>query len=480
MKKIITFLSLLVLLSMGTTKLMAQCTFISPTVEISNIGTDVNGNCEVTMNLSFDIITNSGNKIIFIHLWRQVNYPDLNYSCNQCQPSAANLMNTIANFVIDNNGASPVFLSSYGPANTVAVKTSTNNPGLTIQKTSSTNVGADKIIISNVKVILPGACTNSFSFQGDAWSSNANNNNPVVHCAMEGFIVGGTDPSITTTRSCLAYSLQVSTISASKNIYYDVYMDDGDGVFETSDILVNSVPSSSAITVTPTTTYNSGTIFLPAPYNAAPYTTRKMFVALSSVGQSFIGLTTIAPFPGSCGVAPIILSDFFAYRKTSSLVQLSWKTQTEINAKGFEIERKTDNGYVKVGYVVAKNSQNGASYSFQDNNTGKSISLYRIKMIDQNGTFKLTEVRSVKGNATASDFTIFPNPSTGTTKVSISDISENTDVQLIDNNGRVIKTIAVTNGNALELNNLQKGIYLVRIVNKNTGESTTKKLTVLQ
>jgi Secretion system C-terminal sorting domain len=483
MKKVFTPILLFITLLIANSQSHAQCSFISPTVEISNIATNLNGNCEVTMNLSFDIVTNSGNKIIFIHLWNQANYPSLNYGCNQCQPTAANLINTIANFVIDNSGVNPVFLSSYGPANSVAVKTPVNTPGLTIQKTTSTNVGADKMIISNVKLTIPGACTNSFSFQGDAWSSNSNSNNPVVHCAMQGFIIGGTDPLLTTTRSCLAYTLQVSTISTAKDIYYDVYMDDGDGIFEPTvgqDILVNTVSSGGAIHITPSTPYNSGTIFLAAPYNVAPYTTRKMFVALSSVGQSFIGLTSIAPFPGTCGLAPIILTDFFAYRKTSSVVQLSWKTHTEINAKGFDIERKIDNGYIKVAYVAAKNSQDGASYSFTDNNTAKSISLYRIKMIDQDGSSKLSEVRSVKGNSTASDFTIFPNPSTGNTKISISDIAENTDVQLIDNNGRVIKTIAVTNTNAIEINNLQKGIYLVRIVNKNTGEAVTKKLTVLQ
>ncbi len=482
MKKIITFLSLSILLLIANVELNAQCNFISPTIEINNIGTNVGGNCEITMKLSFDITINSGNKIIFIHLWKQSNYPNLNYGCNQCQPTAAELSNDIANLVIDDNSVTPVFLSTYGPAPSVVVKTPINNPGLTIQRTTSTTPGAIKMIITGLKVIIPGACTNNFSFQGDAWSSNANNNNPVVHCAMQGFILGGTDPSLTTTRSCLAYSLQVSTISTSKDIYYDVYMDGGtgDGIFQTSDILVGSVPSSSAITITPTTPYNSGTIFLPAPYNAAPYTTRKMFVALSSIGQSFIGLTEIAPFPGSCGLAPILLTDFYAYRKTSSTVQLSWKTQTEINAKGFEIERKTDNGYVKVGYVAAKNIQYGASYSFQDNNSGKSISLYRLKMIDIDGSSKLSEVRSVKGNATTNDFTIFPNPSTGSTKVSITDIEENTDVQLIDNSGRVLKTIPIASTNIIELNKLQRGIYLVRIVNKNTGIAVTKKLTVIQ
>ena len=39
------------------------------------------------------------------------------------------------------------------------------------------------------------------------------------------------------------------------------------------------------------------------------------------------------------------------------------------------------------------------------------------------------------------DFNVFPNPSIGNAKVSITDIAEATTVELIDNAGRVVKSI---------------------------------------
>jgi hypothetical protein len=77
------------------------------------------------------------------------------------------------------------------------------------------------------------------------------------------------------------------------------------------------------------------------------------------------------------------------------------------------------------------------------------------------------------------DFTVFPNPSTGNTKVTISDISEPTDVQLVDLSGRVIRSLSLNNSQGVKLTNMQNGVYLVRIVKKNSGESLTKKITVI-
>jgi hypothetical protein len=100
-------------------------------------------------------------------------------------------------------------------------------------------------------------------------------------------------------------------------------------------------------------------------------------------------------------------------------------------------------------------------------------------MIDLDGQFKYSEVRTVKGMSAENDFTVFPNPSTGNTKVTISDISEPTDVQLVDLSGRVIRSLSLNNSQGINLTNMQNGVYLVRIIRKNSGESLTKKITVV-
>lgn len=189
---------------------------------------------------------------------------------------------------------------------------------------------------------------------------------------------------------------------------------------------------------------------------------------------------------GTCGVTvivnaaplPIKISSFNASR-TNNWVSLNWKTDAEINAKEFVIERKTDKGFEAVATVAAANRETGTAYSYTDNNNFKGISQYRLKMVDIDGKSAYSIIKSVKAASTVSDFTVFPNPSFGYTKITVTDVHENNDVQLIDNAGRIIKTVSMSNKSTVELNNLQKGIYLVRIINKLNGDFVTKKLTVV-
>jgi hypothetical protein len=189
---------------------------------------------------------------------------------------------------------------------------------------------------------------------------------------------------------------------------------------------------------------------------------------------------------GTCGITitvnggplPIKMSGFYAKRKNSS-VGLNWQTETEINSKEFIVQRKVGNDFIDVATIAASNSTRGGSYIYNDVNNFKGVSQYRLKLIDLDGTFSYSEIRTVKGTAAANDFTVFPNPSAGNAKVTITDISEPTDVQLIDNSGRILKVVSMNNSNTADFNNLQKGMYMIRILNKNSGETLTKKLNVV-
>jgi Secretion system C-terminal sorting domain len=182
-------------------------------------------------------------------------------------------------------------------------------------------------------------------------------------------------------------------------------------------------------------------------------------------------------FTTSCVITPIAVSNFSAIRKGNTAV-LNWQTQTEINAKSFDVEILSGNTYTKVASVAATNNPAGSSYAYVDNNTAKSTSLYRLKLVDIDNSFRYSEVRSIKGLAAVSDFTIYPNPSTGSAKVMINDVTDGTQVQLMDNTGRILKNITLQNSNTATLNGLQRGVYLVKVINVLTNESVVKKLTV--
>ncbi len=192
------------------------------------------------------------------------------------------------------------------------------------------------------------------------------------------------------------------------------------------------------------------------------------------------GGTSCAPFQVNVGGGPLPLRmTSFLIKRNNSSIALNWKTENEENVKEFRIERQVNNGWATVATIAASNKATGDNYGYIDNNNTKTTSLYRLKVIEMDGNYAYSAIRSVKGLGVTSDFIVFPNPSTGTAKINITDISENIDLQLIDQMGRVVKMIDMSNRNYVEINNLQKGMYVIRLINKSNGEAITRKLSVV-
>lgn len=194
------------------------------------------------------------------------------------------------------------------------------------------------------------------------------------------------------------------------------------------------------------------------------------------------GIVTVCTVPEG-GVTPVVLTNFEIQRKDANTVAATWETEQELNSSRFEIERSTDNiTFETIGTVSSKNSNSNTRqyYSFADNsNNQKGVSLYRIKMIDKDNTFTFSSTKTVKGSMGKSDFVIFPNPSTGNAKITISDFNEPTNIMILDNSGRLIKQATITNSNSFEINNLQRGNYIIKTIGEKSGEGSVKKLSVI-
>jgi len=181
------------------------------------------------------------------------------------------------------------------------------------------------------------------------------------------------------------------------------------------------------------------------------------------------------------GPLPVVMGNFGIQRK-SQKVLLSWQTWHEIDLSDFEIQRAYDNSsYQTIGKVAAHvNSNSVLTYSFEDNsNTAKGVSFYRIKMIDKDGKFSYSSIKTIKGIEGKSDFVVFPNPSNGNAKITITDLNEPTIMQVIDNSGRLVKTVTLINSNSVEIKDLQKGGYFIKITGKESGATSVKKLSVI-
>ena len=124
-----------------------------------------------------------------------------------------------------------------------------------------------------------------------------------------------------------------------------------------------------------------------------------------------------APYMGADEASsplPVELSSFAVTARGNS-VELAWKTATETNNYGFQIERKVVNAeWAKVGFVEGHGTTNSPrSYSFRENVASAGKYIYRLKQIDRDGKFTYSkEVEAVIGLA-PNDYSLgqnYPNP----------------------------------------------------------------------
>lgn len=120
-------------------------------------------------------------------------------------------------------------------------------------------------------------------------------------------------------------------------------------------------------------------------------------------------------------IIPIELTTFTA-SVIGRDIQLQWKTATELNSDRFEVERslKGNAAWQVVGNVKAQGtSTSPKDYTFTDARVSAGKFMYRLKMIDNDGTFKYSAAIEAE-IALPKEFGIsqnYPNPFNPTTKI---------------------------------------------------------------
>jgi hypothetical protein len=155
---------------------------------------------------------------------------------------------------------------------------------------------------------------------------------------------------------------------------------------------------------------------------------------------------------------------------------LNWVTATEVNSKGFELERSIDGKQFEYVTFVksAGNSHVKNSYNYTDVNAlnlNKTI-YYRLKMVDMDGEFEYSTVVKVNANTLTEDvIAVYPNPYNNNCNVSITGAKDGAaTIEVYDLQGRKMldQTTTITNGTTIvninESNSLNAGVYMVRII----------------
>jgi len=173
------------------------------------------------------------------------------------------------------------------------------------------------------------------------------------------------------------------------------------------------------------------------------------------------------------GVIPVELVAFNA-QYSEDVVTLNWKTATETNNQGFQVERKVNNNWESVGYVKGNGSTSEvSSYTFVDDKlpTAEKIS-YRLRQLDYDGQYSYSQVVEVSLQQ-PSKYELsqnYPNPFNPSTKISYTiPVDSRVTLQIFSVTGELVRELVNTNQSAgtyvidFDASDLANGTYIYRI-----------------
>jgi len=500
------------LFSLNSTHAQCDLSFANLRAATTSVPVPLGPNqCEYRLTASFDIITNSGFKHLFMHSWLSTDYPNPPiFDCSGNTPAADPGTSLQLGTSVDEAGKSFFDIGfedlndlTFDPNTTVDVTANfatvyphdpsvvltmpSNSAGMTATVTRLNNSDTLHFVITNIRIVLNTPCGTPVITVTDIWGSNSNAPDPKAQCYVCGFRTSFGQPAISLQKICTAmpfqYQLGLTTVMTNDfHVVYRLYADDLDGIREPNgdDSLLFV---SDTITVSSSTAFNSGLVNLPGDFCCTePWSLWGIFVEVTA--REFDNILSSPVIEEACAeVLPVSLRSFTAMRSNSS-VNLKWETVSEKDSRGFYIERNPGNGSWKtLGFVATKaahgNSNSLLAYTYTDIYDAKGIIQYRLRQVDIDGKHGYSPIRAVRAPGQKLKTIVYPNPSAdGKVSVVFSDTDAPRDVSLADLNGRIIKQWKGIRSNYLQIDNLLSGFYTIRIIDTESGEQSVEKIVV--
>ncbi|MCE7044584.1 SdrD B-like domain-containing protein [Dyadobacter sp. CY312] len=174
---------------------------------------------------------------------------------------------------------------------------------------------------------------------------------------------------------------------------------------------------------------------------------------------------------------PVTLTSFTAKKGEGLTTILNWTTTAETNSEKFEIQHSTD---AKVWNVIETTTAKGESseltrYHYAHTTPLSGENLYRLKMVDRDGTFAYSKIESVSFIIAS----LYPNPATD--KINISGVvsGEVSKVTLLGLDGKTVYTSNKLVEGVIDVKNLKTGTYILSITLKN-GTSRHAKIVIVR
>jgi hypothetical protein len=210
--------------------------------------------------------------------------------------------------------------------------------------------------------------------------------------------------------------------------------------------------------------------------------TNQWVQSTKTAGSEYIAEFLVSSFSGGGGGGaedglsplPIELIYFHAYADRED-VQLKWATVSELNNRGFEIQRSEDGiDWEALDFINGEGTETAAThYGYTDKNPKAGLNYYRLQQEDFDGKsqylpVQVVDMKSSQDNAVE----IFPNPA----KDFLNITNVKGEGMIYNLAGQMVKKVSLAEEgiNTFQITNLQKGIYQILVIRDN-GEQVVKR-----
>ena len=131
--------------------------------------------------------------------------------------------------------------------------------------------------------------------------------------------------------------------------------------------------------------------------------------------------------------------------------------------------------FAAIGSVKANNTATVSNYTFDDAKLGEDINYYRLKMLDNDGSFKYSNTVAIKpGGKAGKGLKVFPNPVNNTLTIDHAEAVEGAQISIVNINGGIMAQHNVPKNatqTSLDASQLPAGTYFINYISK--GKSVT-------
>ncbi len=175
---------------------------------------------------------------------------------------------------------------------------------------------------------------------------------------------------------------------------------------------------------------------------------------------------------GNLVTMPVELMTFYA-QTTNNSIELIWKTASEENNQGFQIEHSTDaKDWKNIGFVEGAGTTTEVQYySFKNTEPKLGVNYFRLKQIDFNGVFEYSNTITRNFERNTNPLTLSPNPVQNQLNIQ-NGIGKAVIYNIV---GQAIHEFNITeNQTSKDLSDLEAGQYIFKLT-KDNGEVITKR-----